>query len=76
MPKRKEAAMNIYLDEYLVKARLDEARSLAAQLALLRSLRPVRRPVRVAVGLALIRVGHWVAGRAPKRAGEPSRVTA
>lgn len=68
--------MNIYLDEYLVKARLDEARSLAAQLALLRSLRPVRRPVRVAVGLALIRVGHWVAGRAPKRAGGPSRVTA
>jgi hypothetical protein len=76
MPKRKEAAMNIYLDEYLVKARLDEARGLAAQLALIRSLRPIRRPVRVAVGLALIRVGHWVAGRAPKRAGNPSRVTA
>ena len=73
---RKEAAMNIYLDEYLVKARLDEARSLAAQLALLRSLRPIRRPLRVAVGLALIRVGHWVAGRAPKRAGEPSRAAA
>lgn len=68
--------MNIYLDENLVKARLDEARGLAAEMALIRSLRPVRRPVRVAVGLALIRVGHWVAGRAPKRASDPSRATA
>jgi hypothetical protein len=76
MPKRKEAEMNMYLDENLVRERLDEARAMAAQMALIRSLRPIRRPVRVAVGLALIRVGHWVAGRAPKRAGGPSRVTA
>ena len=68
--------MNMYLDEQLVRARLDEARALAAQLALIRSLRPVRRPVRVALGLALIRVGHWVAGRASRRAGQPRRVTA
>ena len=68
--------MNMYLDENLVRERLDEARAMAAQMALVRSLRPIRRPVRVAVGLALIRAGRWMAGRAPKRAGEPSRVTA
>jgi len=68
--------MNTYLDEHLVRERLDEARAFAAQQALIQSLRPVRRPMRVAVGLALIRTGHWVAGRAPRRAGGPSRVTA
>lgn len=68
--------MNTYLDEELVRQRLDEARAFAAQQALLWSVRPARRPVRVRLGLALIRTGHWVAGRAPRRAGEPSRVTA
>ena len=68
--------MNVFLDEQLVRERLEEARAMAAQLALIRGLRPVPGPVRVALGLALIRVGHWVAGRAPRRAGEPSRVTA
>jgi len=68
--------MDMYVEEQLVRARLDEARALAAQFALVRSLRPVRRPVRVALGLALIRAGHWVAGRAPRRTGQPNRVTA
>ncbi len=68
--------MHVYLDEQVVRERLDEARADAARQALIRSLRPVRRPMRVALGLALIRVGHWVAGRAPRRAGHPSRVTA
>ena len=67
--------MNMYLDEQLVKERMDEARAMAAQQALILSLGPVRRPVRVAVGHALIRIGHWVAGRAPRRA-QPRRVTA
>ncbi len=67
--------MNIYLDELLVRERLDEARALAARQALVRSLRPVGRPVRAALGLALIRIGHWVAGRAPRRAGQPRRAT-
>jgi hypothetical protein len=68
--------MNTYLQEQLVRDRLDEARAFAARLALVRSLRPVRRPARVVVGLLLIRIGHWVAGRAPRRAGEPRRMTA
>ena len=66
-------AMNVYLDEQLVRERLDEVRAMAAQQALVRSLAPVRRPMRVALGFALIRVGHWVAGRAPRR-DQPSRV--
>jgi len=60
--------MNTHLHLQLARERLDEARAMAAQRALLRSLRPARRPVRVAVGLALIKIGHWLAGRAPRRA--------
>ena len=68
--------MNTHLHEELVRARLDEARATAAHLALVRKLRPARRPVRVTVGFALIRIGHWVAGRAPKLATGPRRATA
>lgn len=68
--------MSTYLEECLVRARLDEARAQAAQWALIRSLRPVRQPVRVSLGLALIRAGRWLARRAPKRTAEPGRVTA
>jgi hypothetical protein len=68
--------MNTHLHEQLVRERLDEARAMAAQLALLRKLRPARRSVRVAVGFALIKVGHWVAGRAAKPAAGPRRATA
>jgi hypothetical protein len=68
--------MSTHLDECLVRERLDEARALAAREALVRSLRPVRRPMRVVLGWALIRAGHWIAGRAPRRSGDPSRATA
>jgi hypothetical protein len=68
--------MNTHLHEQLVRERLDEARAMAARRALLRKLGPARRPVRVAVGLALIRVGRWVAGRAPRPAAGPRRATA
>jgi len=68
--------MNAHLHEQLVKERLDEARATAAQLALLRKLGLARRPVRVAVGFALIKVGHWIAGRAARPAAGPRRATA
>ena len=72
--------MNTHLHEQLVRERLDEARATAARLALLRklgrTLGPARRPVRVAVGFALIKIGHWVAGRAPRPAAGPRRATA
>ena len=68
--------MNMYVDDQLVRERLAEARALAARQALVLSLRPTGRPVRQVLGLALIRAGHWVAGRAPRRAGQPRRATA
>jgi hypothetical protein len=69
-----------HLDEHLVRERLEEARAFAARAALIRSLRPARRPVRVVVGIALIKIGHWIAGQASKgtakRNSQPGRVTA
>ena len=56
------------MEEQLARERLDEARAAAARRALIREFRPTRRPVRVTVGYALIKVGYWVAGRAPRRA--------
>jgi len=68
--------MNTYLLEHLVRARLDEAQAKAAHSALIRSLRPVRQPLRVLAGLALIKAGRWLAHTAPKRATVRGRVTA
>ena len=68
--------MNMYLHEKIARDRLDDARAIAARNALVRTLGRVRRPVRVAVGLALIRAGHWIAGRAPRRTAHPRRATA
>ena len=68
--------MNLYVEGQLVRDRLEEARTFAAHQALVRGLRPAGRTPRVALGLALIRVGHWLAGRAPWRAGAPRRAAA
>ena len=68
--------MNTHLLEYLVRVRLDEVRAKAAHGALICSLRPVRQPLRVAAGLALIRAGRWLARTAPKRSTVQGRVTA
>jgi hypothetical protein len=68
--------MNTHLLEHLVRARVDEARAKAAHAALVRSLRPVRQPLRVVAGLALIRAGRWLARSAPKRSTVQGRVAA
>ena len=68
--------MNTHLLEHLVRVRLDEARAKAVHLALIRSLRPVRQPLRVLAGLALIRAGRWLARTSPRRSTVPGRVTA
>jgi len=68
--------MNTHLAQHLVRERLDEARARAAQWALLRSLRPARRPVRVWAGMVLIRAGRWLAHTPPRRTSEPGRVAA
>lgn len=65
--------LNEYLAECLVKERLAEARAAAARSALLRDL-PPRLPGRVAVGLALIRIGRWILGQAPENVSEPNRL--
>jgi hypothetical protein len=68
--------MNTYLEEQLVRARLGEARATAARIARVRSLRPVRPPVRVRAGLMMIRAGRWLAHSASKPTAEPGRVAA
>ena len=55
--------MNIYLEEQLARDRVAEARAWAAQHGLVQDFAPARRPIRVTLGHALIRVGHWVVGR-------------
>jgi hypothetical protein len=60
--------LNIYVTEYWVKERMGEVRAAAMRDQLVQSLR-TRRPLRVAVGEALVWLGHRLQGgaaRAPK----------
>ena len=68
--------VNYYLAEQIAKDRLNEAREMAARARLLGSDRPAPEPLRVALGLALIRVGRSLAGQAAKGASRPRRATA
>ena len=68
--------INYYLAEQIGKDRLAEARAMAARARLMGSTRPTPDPLRVALGLALIRVGRALAGRAVKNATGPRRATA
>jgi len=65
--------MNEYVMHLLVKERMEEARDFGARRALVRSLRPPRRPVRVHLGLVLVRIGHWMLAQTLDRTGEPGR---
>ena len=68
--------INYYLAEQIGKDRLNEARAMAAQARLIGSARPTADPLRVALGLALIRMGRALAGQAAKNATGPRRATA
>lgn len=68
--------VNYYLAEQIAKDRLNEAREMAAQARLMGSADPAPEPLRVALGLALIRVGRALAGQAAKGASRPRRATA
>ena len=68
--------INYYLAEQIGKDRLNEARAMAAQARLMGSTRATPDPLRVALGLALIRVGRALAGQAVKNATGPRRATA
>ena len=67
--------MNFYLAEQIAKDRLNEARAMAAQARLLGAAPAAPDPLRVALGLALIRVGRSLAGQAVKSATGPRRAT-
>jgi hypothetical protein len=56
--------MNEYLIEHMVSVRLSELHEAAARQSLARAAAPVRPSLRVALGLALIRLGNWAVGPA------------
>jgi len=63
--------MNAYLAEQIAKDRLKEARALARTARLMDDADSGHDPLRVTIGLALIRLGRSLAGRAAKRAARP-----
>jgi hypothetical protein len=68
--------MNAYLAEQIVKDRLKEARAMARAARLMEAAGTGPEPLRVTVGLALIRLGRSLAGRAAKGTAGPRRATA
>ena len=64
--------INTYAIEKIANGRLTELRAAGARVALIESARIGSRGVGVAVGSALIRIGHWLAPAAeasPPNAG-------
>ena len=68
--------LNYYLAEQIAKDRLCEARAMAAQGRLMDKARTVPEPLRVTLGLALIRLGRSLAGQGAQGATSPRRATA
>lgn len=68
--------MNVHIEEYLAHEKLAEARARAATYLLVQAADPGRSRFRVALGLALIRTGRWLAGPAPRAAKPVTRITA
>ena len=68
--------MNYYLAEQIAKDRMNEARAMATQARLMGSTQPAHDRLRVALGLALIRVGRTLAGQAAKSTAGSRRATA
>ena len=60
--------MNVYFAEWLIKERLAEARAAGARDALFHAHRPPRQPIRVALGLVLIRLGQRIQSGRPSTA--------
>jgi len=68
--------LNYYLAEQIAKDRLYEARTMAAQGRLMDKARIKPEPLRVTLGLALIRLGRSLAGQAATGTTRPRRATA
>lgn len=66
--------MNVYLADQIAKDRLREAREMATVARLMGTTAP--EPLRVTIGLALIRLGRLLAGRTAKGTAGPRRATA
>jgi len=65
---------DLHLAEQVAKDRLREARERAARYQLTRGT--VSMPVRVQVGLALIRIGRWLSEQTPGAPGDVDRARA
>jgi hypothetical protein len=65
-----------HLDLEVAKARLEAARVWASHQALVKSLEAERQPMRVVLGLGLVKLGRWIAGRADQPATAPGRAVA
>ena len=68
--------MNAYLADQIAKDRMREARDMARIARLMEATGSRPEPLRVTVGLALIRLGRSLAGRAAKSAAGPRRAAA
>lgn len=70
--------MNDYQIDILVRQRLDDIRADARRAVLAAALAPPRQPLRVTLGVTLVRLGRWVlgdehgVGPAPERASRPA----
>jgi len=65
--------MNDYLIDTLVRQRLDDIRADARRAVLAAALAPPRQPLRVTLGVALMRLGRWVLGDEHGVVPEPER---
>ena len=63
--------MDDYLTEHLMHERRARMEAFAARQRLLREARGPRRPVRLALGLGLIRAGQFLLRGAPAQTAEP-----
>ena len=68
--------MNTYVEELIVRARLEDARAHAETQRLVATFAPARPALRRTIVLALIMAGRRLASEAPRRAPEPGRVAA
>ena len=68
--------MDLEVSTYLARHRLEEARKVAARWHLVHSITPERQPLRVTLGLALIRLGRALAAQGPRQARTVDRAAA
>jgi hypothetical protein len=65
-----------HLDLEVAKDRLEAAREWARHQALVKGLEAERQPMRVVVGLGLVKVGRWMAGCTDQPSTAPRRAVA